>query len=91
MRVRFSLDALAHIATFRRYIETSSGDAAAHVSDRIYAEAFRLGRFPYLGHRGQVSGTYEWTVRKLPFVIAYELDGDDQLIVIGVYHCAQHR
>lgn len=91
MRVRFSIDALSHISAFRYHIEAHSIDAANHVSDRIYAEANRLGRLPRLGHRGQVAGTYEWTVRKLPYVIVYEFQGDHQLIIVGVYHCAQDR
>jgi plasmid stabilization system protein ParE len=42
---------------------------------------------------GQFDGTYEFVVRRLPFVIVYQLDvGDeDEVIVLRVYHVRQSR
>jgi toxin ParE1/3/4 len=87
MTVRFTLEALMHIAGIQFYIEQRSPRAAAHVVARIFAETDRLGEFPQLGRFGAVPGTYEWTVSGLPYVIVHELDDDkDQLIIIGVFH-----
>jgi toxin ParE1/3/4 len=92
MRVRFTLEALTHIAGIRFYIEQHSTQAAIHIAERIFAEADRLGEFPQLGRIGIVPGTYEWTVPRLPYIIVHELDEDsDEVIVVGVFHGAQAR
>jgi len=91
MRVRFTVEALAHIAAFHSYIGAKSPRAAEHVVKRIFAEADRLGEFPRLGHQGQVPGTLELAVRRLPYIIVHELGRNGQVIVLGVYHGAQDR
>jgi toxin ParE1/3/4 len=92
MRVRFTLEALTHIAGIRFYIEQRSPQAAIYITERIFAEADRLGEFPQLGRIGIVPGTYEWTVPRLPYIIVHELHEDgDEVIVLGVFHGAQAR
>jgi len=92
MRVRFTLEALIHIAGIRLYIEQRSPQPAIYIAERIFAEAGRLGEFPQLGRIGIVPGTYEWTVPRLPYIIVHELDEDsDEVIVIGIFHGAQAR
>jgi len=92
MKVRFTLEALTHIAGIRFYIEQRSPQAAIYITERIFAEADRLGEFPQLGRIGIVPGTYEWTVPRLPYIIVHELDEDsDEVIVVGVFHGAQAR
>jgi toxin ParE1/3/4 len=92
MRVRFTLEALDHIAGIHFYIETRSRRAATRIVARIFAEAERIGDFPQIGRVGVVPGTHEWTVTGLPYVIVHELDSEqDQVVVLGVFHGAQHR
>jgi len=92
MRVRFTLEALTHIAGIRFYIGQRSSRAASHIVARIFTEADRLGVFPQLGRVGIVPGTYEWTVPRLPYIIVHELnDDDDEVVVLGVFHGAQDR
>jgi toxin ParE1/3/4 len=92
MNVRFALEALAHIATIHSYVKARSPAAATHVIEGIFADAERLTEFPYLGHVGVVPGTYELTVRGLPYIIVHEIDEEKQeLIVLGVFHGAQRR
>ena len=91
MKVRFTLEALTHIAGIRFYIEQRSPQAAIHIAERIFAEAHRLGEFPQPGRIGVVPGTYEWTVPRLPYIIVHELDDSDEVIVVGVFHGAQAR
>ena len=91
MRVRFTAEALGHIAAFQSYIATNSSAAAQHVVDRIFAATDLLEEFPRLGHKGKVSGTCELTVPKLPYIIVYQAGEGDQLIVLGVYHGAEQR
>jgi plasmid stabilization system protein ParE len=56
--VRFTLEALTHIAAIHSYIKTRNAAAAAHVVQRIFNDAEHLTEFPHLGHIGVVPGTY---------------------------------
>jgi plasmid stabilization system protein ParE len=92
MNVRFTLEALTHIATIHSHVKDRSPVAAAHIVGRIFADADRLAEFPHIGHVGAVPGTYEWTVRGLPYIIVHEVDDEkDELIVLGIFHGAQAR
>jgi len=92
MNVRFTLEALTHTATIHSYIEGRSPVAAAHVVQRIFADVDRLAEFPHIGHVGAVPGTYEWTVRGLPYIIVHEIDDEkNDLIVLGIFHGGQDR
>jgi toxin ParE1/3/4 len=66
---------------------------SAHAAvERILQSADRLGRFPHLGHAGRVSGTFEWVVTGLPYIIVYRLDDPANVVdVIAVFHGAQDR
>jgi len=90
MEVRFTIDALAHIASIHRYIEARSAHAADRITLRIFSETDRIGRFSHIGHPGTVMGTFEWTVSGLPYVIVFERDSD-QVIILGVFHGKQAR
>lgn len=92
MKVRFTLEALTHIAGIHFYIESRSPEAATRITARIFAEAERIGEFPHIGHVGAVAGSYEWTVPDLPYIIVYEIDFENiPVVVIGVFHGAQSR
>jgi addiction module RelE/StbE family toxin len=66
--------------------------SADSVIDRILESAERLGHFPYMGHVGRVSGTYEWVVPALPYIIVYTINtNDDEVTVVAVFHGAQDR
>jgi toxin ParE1/3/4 len=92
MKVRFTLEALTHVAGIHFYIESRSPRAAAHIVNRIFAEVDRIGEFPQIGRIGIVSGTYEWIVPGLPYIIVHELDEDkNEVIVLGVFHGARAR
>jgi len=45
-----------------------------------------------MGHVGRASGTYEWLVVGLPYVIVYEIDeAAQEVAIIAVFHGAQDR
>lgn len=90
MEVRFTIDALAHIASIHRYIETRSLHAADRITLRIFAETDRIGRFSHIGHPGSVMGTFEWTVSGLPYVIVFERN-PSQVTILAVFHGKQAR
>ncbi|MFL9499425.1 type II toxin-antitoxin system RelE/ParE family toxin [Rhodopseudomonas palustris] len=54
---------------------------------RLFGSAELLLSFPLMGRLGQVTGTFEWVVPRLPYVLVYEVDEDEQrVIVIAVLH-----
>jgi plasmid stabilization system protein ParE len=92
MRLRFTLEALTHIDAIGFYLAHRSPAAAAHIVGRIFADCDRLAEFPHLGHAGAVRGTLEWTVAGLPYVVVHEVNQRDaEVIILGVFHGAQHR
>jgi toxin ParE1/3/4 len=92
MKLRFTLEALSHIAAIHFYIEPKSSIAAAHIRDRIFSDCERLCEFPQLGHVGIVPGTFEWTVSGLPYIIVYETAANrGELVVLAIFHGAQVR
>jgi hypothetical protein len=42
-----------------------------------------------MGRAGIVSGTREWLVTGLPYIIVYEPPADREELMLGVYHGAQ--
>jgi plasmid stabilization system protein ParE len=93
MRLRFSDEARAQIAHIHGYIAERNPQVATAVVERIRAAAELLREFPHIGHEGRESGTREWVVRGLPYIIVYELGFPerDDLMILGCFHGAQDR
>lgn len=72
-----------------RHIAVDDPAAAERVLDVVEATAARLGDFA-TGHPGRMSGTYEKSVPRLPYIIAYELtDSDRAVSILRVIHAAR--
>jgi toxin ParE1/3/4 len=92
MRVRYTLEALRHIAAIHAYIKERNPIAAARVVARIQLAAERLGEFPLMGRAGVAPGTREWVVTGLPYIIVHEVrTNEDEIAILGIYHGAQLR
>jgi toxin ParE1/3/4 len=92
MRLRFTIEALSHIAAIHFYIEAKSFHAADRIRDRIFSDCARLCEFPQIGHVGIVPGTFEWTVSGLPYIIVYEVYSQrGEIVVLAIFHGAQVR
>jgi toxin ParE1/3/4 len=92
MKVRYTIDALLHIAEIHSYINERNPVAATRVVARIRSASEQLGESPRIGHAGAAAGTREWAVVGLPYVIVHELnEADGEMIVLGVYHGARLR
>lgn len=92
MRVRYAPEAQAHLDAIFTYIAERSPAAARRVIRRIRAAVDRLGEFPRMGRAGTVSGTLEWPVTKLPYIVVYEVDAaGGNVVVLAVFHGAQDR
>lgn len=92
MKVRLSSRTRSHIAGMRDYLNAQGAASTA----RRYGVAIRaalelLSYFPRFGHPGIVVGTYEWVVRGTPYILVYELTGNDEMTVLGVFHGSQDR
>ena len=74
------------------WIAKDNPSAAHVVVDRIFAAIDRLAEFPRMGRSGTVSGTCEWIVHGLPYIIVYTFDAEqDELAIIAFFHGAQDR
>lgn len=71
------------------HIAADDPDAAERVLIAIQKTGNALGTFA-TGHPGRVGGTYEKSVSRLPYVIAYALSEDDAMVtILRVVHTAR--
>jgi toxin ParE1/3/4 len=92
MKVRYGHRAQAHLFNINTYLSSRNPIAARRVMARIRDTAENLASNPEMGRRGAVAGTREMVVRKLPYVIVYEIRReDDELVNLAVLHGAQRR
>jgi plasmid stabilization system protein ParE len=62
------------------------------IVDRIFMDCDRLGAFPETGQVGIASGTIQWTVAGLPYIIVYEAGAKkEEIIILGIFYGAQVR
>jgi plasmid stabilization system protein ParE len=91
--VVWSNDALDDLDSTIAYIAGDNPVAAGRVLDRLEAAAEAIGRVPS-GRRGRVAGTYEKSVRGLPYIIAYAIqprpNGRERIVILRVIHGARN-
>ena len=88
-RVVWSRRALSDAGDILRHIAADDASAARKVIDRIEATGEALGEYA-TGHPGRVAGTYEKSLRQLPYIIAYALTDNAQTIaILRVIHAAR--
>ena len=75
------------------YIAADNPIAALKVLDKIEKTATNLGRMA-TGRRGRVAGTYEKSITRLPYIIAYAVQtvpsGDERIVIVRVIHSARN-
>jgi len=72
-----------------RHIADDDPDAAERVVRAIEKTGNALGEFA-TGHPGRVSGTYEKSVRRFPYVVAYALSDDGTMLtILHVIHASR--
>jgi toxin ParE1/3/4 len=93
VRLRYTAQAREHIAEIYGYIRDRNPVAATQVAARIRLAAERLVEFPRMEHAGRITGTHEWVVRGLPYIIVYQTGAADsnEVLILGVFHGAQDR
>ncbi|MBY5317331.1 type II toxin-antitoxin system RelE/ParE family toxin [Rhizobium leguminosarum] len=74
-----------------RYIAKDNPDAAERVVDAIEDAGKKLGEFA-TGRPGRITGTYEKSLTRLPYIISYELRsiaGRESVVILRVIHTAR--
>jgi toxin ParE1/3/4 len=91
-RVRWSRDALDDLKQIAVFIAEDDLAKAWRIEERIRATGEKLASFA-TGHPGRVSGTYEKSVSRSPYIMVYEmavLDGIDSVTVMRIIHSARN-
>ncbi|MCX7285084.1 MAG: type II toxin-antitoxin system RelE/ParE family toxin [Novosphingobium sp.] len=88
-KIAWSDDARDDYFGILHYIADDNPDAAERVVRAISKTGNALADFA-TGHPGRVSGTYEKSVSRLPYVIVYALGDDDKsLTILRVLHTSR--
>jgi toxin ParE1/3/4 len=91
MRVIIREVVYADLERIHSWIARDRPRSADSVIDRILASIERLGDLPYMGHQGRASGTYEWVVTGLPYIVVYKIDSENNEVEItAVFHGARN-
>ncbi|OYY75750.1 MAG: plasmid stabilization protein [Sphingomonas sp. 28-62-20] len=87
--VDWAESALSDLLDQITFIAADDPNAADRVAQAIRATGAALGDFA-TGHPGRVSGTYEKSLRGLPYMIAYAIGSDGKKIqILRVIHTAR--
>jgi toxin ParE1/3/4 len=89
--VLWSAEARRDYFDILRYIASNNPFAAEKVVDAIEKTGNELGRFA-TGRPGRVTGTYEKSVKRLPYIIAYALATDagrESIVILRVIHTSR--
>jgi plasmid stabilization system protein ParE len=90
--VTWSREALDDIKEQIAFIAQDNPAAARRVADRIGDAGKALGDMA-TGRPGRVTGSYEKSIARLPFIIAYELRpiaGRESVVILRVIHAARN-
>ena len=81
--------ALADLISQIEYVGSDDVEATNRVAAAIRKTGDELGKFA-TGHPGRLSGTYEKSVRGLPYIIAYTVsDADRAISILRIIHAAR--
>jgi len=90
LNLRFSARARSQLDSIQTYIHERNPAAAVRVGAAIRDAAERLRYFPFAGRTGGAHATREWVVRGYPYILVYEVEADE-VMILGVFHGAQDR
>jgi toxin ParE1/3/4 len=73
-----------------RHIAQENPVAARQVGRELLLAGESLSTFPRRGRKGRSPGTRELATI-FPYVIVYDLDANEEVAILRVWHGAQHR
>ncbi len=89
--VLWSRDALTELKRAVAYIARDNPQAAEEIAAAIREAATKLG-VKSTGRQGRVNGTFEKSLSRLPYIIAYAVepvDGRESIVILRVIHAAR--
>jgi addiction module RelE/StbE family toxin len=92
VKLVLTADARRHLDAIFAYVAANNPAAAKRVLASVRRAFALLREAPRIGYAGRVTGTREWPVRRLPYVIVYQVDEvGGELMIIAIYHGARQR
>ena len=94
LSLRYSTRSRTQLLAIHEHISREgNATAAVRVSRALREAAELLTYFPLAGREGKITGTREWVVRQLPYIIVYEVTDDEPgtITVLGIFHGRQDR
>ena len=88
MLVRWTRSAADDLESIVNFIRADNAEAAHRVGRKLYSAAESLSSMPRRGRAGQVEGTRELILARLPYIIVYQVLERD-VRIIRVRHAAQ--
>ncbi len=83
-------DARTDLIRIIRYISQENPIAARKVGRELLLAADSLTLFPHRGRIGRVPGTREHVAVR-PYIIVYEIQSEDRLDILNIWHSAQDK
>ncbi len=88
MPIRWTKQALEHLAAAHRYVAEANQVAADKQIAAILSAVEQLSNFPEMGRHGRVAGTRELVVQRTPYIVAYRLR-DASIRILAILHGAR--
>lgn len=88
MKLRYTPRAKLDIAEIHDYIVQENPHAAKRVIQLIRKAAETLPQNPHIGRVGRIAGTYELSVSRYPFMLAYRIE-PVEIQILAVVHTAR--
>lgn len=88
MKLEWSVESGLDLREIKSYIAQDDSLAAARVVRDIRAAATRLIENPLLGRPGEIAGTREWVVGRLPYLVVYRVR-EKSVRILAVMHTAR--
>jgi addiction module RelE/StbE family toxin len=88
MKVAWTEAALADVQEAHDFMAAESPKGAARVTGRITQAIARLADAPRMGKPGRIEGTREFAVGQTPYLLLYEIEAD-QILLLRVMHGAR--
>jgi len=88
MHIRWTKSAAADLESIVNFIRTDNAEAAYGVGRKLYSAAASLSSMPRRGRVGQVEGTRELVLARLPYILVYQVLERD-VVIVRVRHAAQ--
>lgn len=91
--IEWSEAALGDLRSIHDYVRARSSQGAVTIASRIEDAERRIALFPRSSRRDAESGTYEYVLRGLPYILIYDLttraDGQECATIIAVFHTSR--